>query len=358
MAVQLSQQDLDLLARYPDVPIIDTSDRRSHRECLSRWDFTSRLRQGRQSISTAPALAFGTAIHEGLDVYYGEDQSKGALLRAFAAASLEADLDKEAYVLGRAMLEEYAEWAPPLDDFEVVMSEHAGLVPIYSGKTNYHDGNAEVVGLYYFRTDGIIRDEHGRLWIMEHKTTGEWWNPAMLALDDQITSYIWAEQQWFGEPIVGVLMNFLLKKPAKDPELLKSGLPTADRSKLTYVTAERYAAALARGIPRGDPTPAAQVAAFQELQDREHPTLRRSLVERSPYQVEQQGARILAEFLEMIRPDKPIYPTPTKACGWCDMRNACMVQEAGGDPSYLLEEYTEPRRPLLGLEGLDPHGTL
>lgn len=392
MAASFSEKDLALRAQYPDVPLIDTTTRRRAKSCRRAASILNHAPFGRglRPKTNAPALDFGIAIHEALDSGYSQGHETLGYdygrMPGYFSRLIDANIAtiKEGYkpwpdqvaqyeeqrTLGVAMLEEYARWAPSQDDFTVVMSEHAGLVPVYAkpGVEWQSDGygdmvplprdGTEVIALYYFRTDGIVRDALGRLWVLEHKTCKRWWTDAMLQLDEQITAYMWAEQAWFGEPMAGVLMNFLLKDTVEDPDLLKNGKPTTAISRLGRVTAARYGAACEATFgDDGRSWSEGHAAAFDALTAREkesgHPTIRRERVTRSPEAVAIQGRRIVEETMDLLRPDRPTYPTPSYACGWCPAYAACLLMEEGQDAEWLIQQNFEMVAPMWDRHDVD-----
>lgn len=354
---QLDARASSLLAEHPHLPVIDMTDRRRHKRCLRQWDLQSHLRRGLRPRLQAPPLLFGTLLHNALDYCYRTRPYnyegaigwfQGACGQSIAGIKAEYSpwpSEQEAYDglldLGVSMLTDYALWAPELDDFDVIESEHAGLVPVLA--------SGEMVGLCYFRTDGIVRDNRDRLWVLEHKTCARWWTDIMLTLDEQATQYMWCEEQWFGEPVAGVLMNFLLKSSAEDPPLLKDGRPTTAMSRLSHVTSQRYLATV-HGVIGILDVPPEYAAVYDDLVDREergeHPLFRRVRLQRSRSAVAEQGPRVAAELLDMLRPGKVIYPSPDFTCGRCDVKTLCEQMEDGADWEFTANELYE-RSPAL-----------
>jgi hypothetical protein len=379
----LDPRDRELLAKYGHLPIIDTSGIRAAKRCprLSAWKNHAPLGLGLRAKLAAPPLTFGTLIHESLDMYYdmlaqiarGENPAIHALpheLFEHAARKKydeirqehkpwpEQEAEYEAQIkLGVAMLDEYSKWAPTVDDFTVEVTERGAFIPIYKIGGWVHDGLVydkdypEVIGLYYVRFDGIVRDNRGRLWVMEHKTCKDWWSETMLLMDEQITRYAYAAEQWYGEPIAGVLMNFLKKEALRDPPILKSGLPTQDWGKMSHVPAARYWQTLLDVFGSGG-IPGNYVDFYRRLRERDatagHPTLRRVKLERTQDQKDEAGRRILRDLLRFTAPDAPGLddPSPEMSCSWCAFKQPCAERESGVDESFTLKALFEKSAPI------------
>jgi hypothetical protein len=132
----------------------------------------------------------------------------------------------------------------------------------------------------------------------------------------------------------GVLMDFFLKQAVNDPPILKTtGMPTTSMAKLGYVTHARYRDAIDRA---GRPMTDGHREALDTLYDREresgHPTLRRVLVERTPYAIEEAGRRLSREVVKMLNSlgDLDITDDQFK-CGMCPVQKLCRVMEDGDD---------------------------
>ena len=358
---QLSASDRALLDENPDLPVIDTSDRRLFRKCRRAWELTSNLRMGLQPIQEREpiALAFGSAIHAALDYVYQRtppayhaaashfEGSWDAVMATIPRGGPWPSALHEEYTthreLGINMMEEYAQWALEQDDFEVIASERAAIVPLRTPDA----ASVPLLGFYYYRTDGLVKDSQGRYWILEHKTARQAWSERQITLDDQLSAYCWAEQQTLGEPVAGILMNFLYKRPVVDPPLLKTGQPTTAMSRLGATTAARYEAAMRAAGATHSPS---HTETLQLIQEREsydgHPTLGRQAVYRSQHALEQQRRHILQEFVAMAQPHPtPNTPNPGFQCSYCSVYELCSQMEDGADWAHTARTLYQKRQP-------------
>lgn len=356
MTAQLTQRDRALLDKYGHLGIIDTTSRRRWTSCRRKAWLQNHppLGLGLRKKLMAPPLFFGTLIHEALDAHYDPTEICPAwevfdlqcrqeikrITSEYKPWPEQLEQYTRLHDLGIAMLQEYERWSQHHDrHLTVIDTERAGFIPI----TRRFGRSNRVIGLYYVRFDGIVRDDAGHLWVMEHKTCGRWWTEAMLMLDEQITAYTWAAQYWYGEPVAGVLLNCLLKEAVKDPMILKSGEPTRALNLLGYVTADRYRAVVQNWTD-------AHKAAYEYLLQRErhegHPTIRREAIARSPHQVALQHERIVDQFVAMHRDREHVaHPSPSFTCGSCPVYDLCVQIEEGADwrtTAKLLYEEAPP----------------
>jgi hypothetical protein len=212
-----------------DLPTVHVTDMVTFQTCRYRWDYSSPLRHNLQPRTPNKHLWLGTGLHHALAAYYGRGATAkewGGLLTAYdawVAAQLPAvsrrclgvpEAIQDYAALGRAMLAHYARWAPDHDDFEVLVAEHKVALPF---------------GAYVYKgaIDLVVRDVHGELWIVEHKSYTQLPDVTTLALTLQPAVYLYAARQdpaltAYG-PIAGVLYNILRKSAPTAPKPLKGG---------------------------------------------------------------------------------------------------------------------------------------
>jgi hypothetical protein len=356
---QFSAADLALLREHPGVPIVDGSSIDNWKKCRRQAWFVNQPPFGRglRPMQAALPLEFGIIFHSALDLVYCERpaqyehaptnfrklfNARIAQIKRRKHDPLAAQMGQleEARDLGIAMLTEWSQWAPPRDDFEVVATEAPMLVPIYRPGDEVHRHWAPVA-LYYMRLDGLVRDNKGRLWLREYKTAGRWWPGYYLDINSQVSRYCYGIKQRLGEAPHGVLMDFFLKQAVNDPPILKkTGLPTTSMAKLGYVTFQRYQEAI---LQSGRTPTKEHMDVLDTLLDRSresgHPTLRRVLVERTPYAIDEAGRRLSREVVKMLNSlgDLDISDDQFK-CGICPVQKLCRVMEDGDDAWESMAE--------------------
>jgi len=349
--------------------IIRTSDRGQFKRCRVLWDFTSKMRLNFEYSPGIEPLDFGIAIHAGAEVYYDpalwdgppevrENLAKAAFQqhmidwqkRIKAADQWEGrkEVWQEHLVMGLGMLDHYFLWAPNADKgWRPVKSEIEFEVPIPVSKEAmwtlpqgfqavgpdddmvlYYDGRPVV---YQGRVDLILQNEEtGELWILDHKTAAQFGQTEHLELDQQCGSYYWALKQLLGLDIAGVIYSEWRKKVPKEPDMLKSGLPSKNKSQST--TPELYKKKLEElGLD------IEMYADFlQTLQNDGQQYFRRIPIHRSAEELKALEANIVNEAIDMI--DNPrIYPNPSRwNCNGCQFRSVCLMRQEGSDWKWYI----------------------
>lgn len=347
--------------------IIRTSDRGQFKRCRTLWDMTSKMRLNYQYAPGVEPLDFGTAVHAGAEAYYDpitwhDDAVKQALaIAAFKDSMLSwkkrikdsgmwdnmQETFETHWELGLAMLDHYFLWAPDADkNFVPVKVEIEFEVPIPCTEALlykmdlgghwqsindqlYYRGRAVV---YQGRIDLIFQDKRdGTLWILDHKTAAQFGQTEHLELDQQCGSYVWACQKMLGLDVAGVIYSEWRKKAPKDPDILKSGLPSQNKAQST--TPELYRQKLRElGLPEEDYTDF-----LQSLQESGQQYFRRIQIYRSVDELAHLESNIVNEAVDMI--DNPrIYPNPSRwNCNGCQFRSPCLMRQEGGDWKWFLQ---------------------
>lgn len=331
------------------------------------------MQMGLQYAPGIEPLDFGTAIHAGAEVYYepttwdgpGFVKEEGARLgfreamndwkkRIVDAGEWDGMKSRydELMELGIGMLDHYFLWAPNADkqfrpvrtevEFEVPIpydSEKMGKLPLTFCEIdgtlwrNYPDEERlpdPVV--YQGRIDVIFEDvETGELWIVDHKTAAQFGQTEHLELDQQCGSYYWVCQKILGLDIAGVIYSEWRKKVPKEPELLKNG--TLSKNKSQSTTPEMYR----KRIEELGQDPGYYADFLQTLNDDGQMYFRRIQIHRRPEELAQLEANIVNESIDMI--DNPrIYPNPSRwNCNGCQMRTPCLLVQEGSDVNWYLE---------------------
>jgi hypothetical protein len=339
--------------------VIRTSERTNFKKCRQYWDFTSQLRNNLESTRMNHNLAFGIAVHVGMEHFYlPEEYHQDLLLRtnsAVVAFVEENDRQKRAEeeatggisderveeyeeraVLGAGMLRRYAEWADPQDKelgLKPIAVEWKFQIPVYDRWSNPLIVNGRPV-VYQLRVDMVAEHGDGTVWIWDHKTAGALGDIDHLELDIQLSSYMWALAVKTGKPVSGFMYNELEKKVPHPPKVNKNGTLSQDKRQLT--THQLYTEAIEElGL---DPGPYSDM--LEHLQANERDYFRRTPVRRSARELAVQGEYVVAEARDMLS-GPSIYPNPGKFnCGGCDFRPPCAIRMEGNDASFTLGDPT------------------
>jgi hypothetical protein len=167
--------------------------------------------------------------------------------------------------------------------------------------------------------DGIVKDIHGNLFLLEHKTAASIDNKyiSKLDLDDQVNNYIWGATQ-AGYPVKGVIYNVLAKWVPHAPALLKSGKLSTDKRQKT--TPELYRQAIAANKLNVDD----YADMLEHLDAQEDKTFLRLKVYRNDAEIDRIGRELYLTARDMAKPS--IYRNPG-ACEryGCVVRSVCLV---------------------------------
>lgn len=350
---------------------IHTTDRRIYKQCREKWDFSSNIRYNRESVKPVENLWLGSGFHEGAGAYYDPDTPR-KLSVAIDMFDLYCDEWKktveltdelatwllEMRTLGHAMLKNYVDFAKTNDAFDVIWVEREFHVPLYDAEGTWIQSNDGRYIVYSFRVDALVIDKHGRLWVLEHKTTAQFFsNTDWLMMDDQPGSYLWClhrladeDSAVFGQPITrieGVIYNWVKKKiPAVPQELVKGGFSVAKNQDTTAeIVKDTF------GLAYG---PYAKWEKkykefYQYVKQKENNFVRREPVRRNQKELSHLWQSLLFEVWEMVN-EPAIYRNPSSFnCGTCPFIHPCLVRWEGGDYEGVLMDsglYREREKPF------------
>lgn len=362
---------------------IRTSDRRTFRRCLRKWDFQSSLRGNWQHIGTEQNINFwfGSAIHFSMEDYHGEnkfgDPRKAfwAYYQAFPADELPMGAEAH-YELGMAMLSYYLTWYKRHNDvtgFETALVdpethqlynphqvkktdkmeyavEQSFILPLntyVAVDTNgnirkaffnvqdpscisftYNSVECNIVPICYHGTmDRIVCDKYGRYWVLDYKTA-KGADTNKLDTDDQISAYLWAFEKWFGIKPYGFIYLQLTKEAVQEPKRLKNGELSVDKKqKTTYSLLKQE---IINDYGTVNAAPAKLIQFLNHMASMESPEgdrfIRWDFVKRTPEQIRSTEEHIIGELRHMLWDDLYCYPTPTRDCIWdCPCRDLCLA---------------------------------
>lgn len=205
------------LSNHPPInfdPIdISQSELKSWRRCKRKWFFKHvwRLRPN----ATKPPLAIGGMFHDTVAEFFDpttpiEDRSEKLLLEIFHDVYKErisqdfTDPEGKVYVLLDSILRNYYKLYGK--EWEFVLVEDNFRVPIFV--------QGALTGYIHGRLDGVIKDEVGQFWIVEHKTTKRF-SFDHLSIDPQADLYALAGSKLFGEAFAGLWYDYVRTKPSK-----------------------------------------------------------------------------------------------------------------------------------------------
>lgn len=341
---------------HKDRIAIHTSDRRMFKRCRRKYSLASNLERGLEPKRPNSILWLGTGVHKALELWYASNLTE-SLPELFASwvneerARLAKDafmgeVDDSASEIGLEILSHYEKVYGEADKkYKPYKMEVMFSIPIANPDTGeqlfvLHPATGEEVPVTYDgRLDGILEDEDGYFWILEHKTARSFsdWD-VKIPMDEQISSYIWAAEYLFGINIKGVIYNGLRKTSPRVPELLKSGKGLS-KNKAIDTTYEVYLQA----ILDNDLNPDDYTEILDHLKTKGNAFFRRDYVSRSKDEVIQQQLQIYQEAKDMLSVEN-YYPNPTRDCSWdCDFKEVCSILQARGDAEPVIDMMYQQR---------------
>lgn len=310
-------------------------------------------RFGRDPGGTVDHFWFGTGVHYALEDFHGynryatPDRAFLAYAQATKAVGKLPPSHKELTDLGICIMQYYS----------VYWLRNRSSLPTYwvDGKPQVEvqfeiqlpiEGPDGIPIVYHGTMDRIAIDEHGRLWIVEYKTA-KMFRLYHFDTDDQISSYSWAAYCIYDKPIAGVIYMQFKKTPPEKPRILATGKVSVNKNQ--HTTAVMYRQTLLDVYGSMANVPADNIRFLNNLivDETEDADLfiRRDFIERNEYQIGAQGEKIMMEVAEMANPDLPLYPNPTKDCGWqCPLQSVCLAMDDGSDYESLLGALTTNRK--------------
>lgn len=387
------------LAKLPDgrtAVIIRTSDRIAFKQCRRKWGWSSHLKRNLGNKYLAAPLWFGSGIHFALEDYHGYNYFKRPS-NAFTAyciatakqASTQLPPDaQEHFDMGVKMMDYYTDhwfrhrrmsetyWCPPVPtgDERIDAGGYGPTLPNGEPNPNFHKSwipqvevdfeipipleaspilaaYAEALGadcvLYRGTIDRVGIDPDGSLWVIEYKTAKRVEN-FHYQTDPQITTYFWAASNIYTRPVSGIAYYQFVKNSPEPPRLLKSTGKISTASNLVS-SGPLYRSALER-MYGSDETkwPSANKDKLTELMmaETEHRDrfITREFIRRNMHMAQAEAQKILLEVEDMMNPDLPLYPNPTRNCSMmCSFLAPCVTMDDGGDWEYEIEREFAPR---------------
>lgn len=341
------------------VATIRTTDRSIFRACRRKWHWSSHLRENLRQKQNAAPLWFGSGFHYAMEDYYGERKFKKPS-EAFIAYMKATKLSNP-----NGIPEDYSaltEMAIAMLDYFLLWEERRkhSLLPTYihNGKpqleVNFRidiplpqhvlDKSIYDKAVYSGTIDRVVIDEDiEMLWLLDYKTAKRF-ETGHLIMDSQITSYCWAASQMYDLPVAGMIYAQHLKKDITLPKPLKSGKLSVAQNQITSSVLYKQALIDLNGsLEKSTPDNINYLNNLAKQEDeRQDPFIRYDYVERNRNMQMAEGAKILLECEDMLNPDLPLYPSPSRDCAnFCQFKSACVSFDDGSDWEYELEQLFE-----------------
>lgn len=351
---------------------IHTSDRQLYKRCRRRFGWASTLRENLVRVGPDyKAFFIGTGFHFALEDFHGYRRFAHPAL-AFAAyydAQKPADMPddaEEALDLATGMLMYYADdwlkehpepyktlWVADAEGIlrpqvEVEVAVDITDLLLEEGADKGGDWWNEAVGkgnrvVYVTTYDRVVIDSHERIIGLDYKTAASF-DELNLQTNPQAGSYDWSLNLFYGPlgyKVLGIYWQQHKKTFPKEPKFVNvgkknEGFSLAFDQATTYRLYRRAVVGYYGSVPERY---VEILGHFADLQDEDGDQfIRRDLLRRNQYQREVEQGKIVAEVLEMLDPDLPLYPNPTKDCSWdCPFKEPCLAMDDGSDYQFLLD---------------------
>lgn len=167
-----------------------------------------------------------------------------------------------------------------------------------------------------------------------------------------ITGNCWAASILYKKPVGGCIYIQWKKAVPDEPLVLKNG--TISLNKQQAVTYRTYYSALTKIYTDIIKAPKANIDFLNELAASEGPEfddfISRDFIWRNEHSLQTEGVKIIMEVEEMLNPDLPLYPNPTRECKQfrCDFIDACIALDDGDDWEEIIDLYFEQQQEQRG----------
>jgi hypothetical protein len=355
----------------PAIIEVHTSDRDLFKRCRRRFAWASTLRNNLIRIGPEqPAFFLGTGFHFGLEDWWGYRRFPHPAL-AFAAyydAHRADDLPDEAddlLILATDMLSYYVEewleehpepyetlWVDGKPQVEIEVAISLNDILLEAAKGHQKVWLIPLIDKYsieYVTTfDRVVIDKHGRIFGLDYKTATSF-DELNLQTNPQAGAYDWAMDLFYtpvGYKPEGIIWQQFKKAVPKPPEYVNIGKKNEGfsldvRQSTTY---RLYRRALIEHYGTVPEKYYSFLAILGDAQDENGDRfIRQDVLRRNQTQREVEQAKIVQEVLEMLDPGLPLYPNPTKDCGWdCAFKAPCLANDDGSDFEHILRtEYAQ-----------------
>lgn len=324
---------------------ISNSEGQDFKWCMQKHEM--KYRRGLQPRLMKRALALGGWTHTCLEHLYHKTGWRGALEKLIKE-DWEPLFDEEKVHYGdlpgqtRQLMELY-EWYYETDPWEIV--EVAPGVPGIEVPLDFTIETTNYFIRFRGRIDLVIRDKHGFIWVIDHKTgisiPQEDAPKTFQNMDTQLTFYPYGLLRQYGLEAFGTMYNYLRSKAPTVPHLNK---PKTDKT-TGVITYE-----MSRSEIDTDVLTFRKFCAENGFQPEEFPEQYEAAQAKTPsffYRMriprDQQGTLNVMQDMVATAVNKHRYSRAVRNVTWlcaqCDMRELCEAEFFGLDTAAIMSEF-------------------
>lgn len=305
----------------PEYTCISHSQAKSYLTCRRKWQLERVYSRKYKDYFT-----IGKLVHAGVALYYnnikdGTQHSIVDELAAVATQMLEESPGQE-----ESIKQCLADATIYVMNYANFAKEHDNFKPLEIEKDYVVELDAELKTACRIIIDGLVEDENGDLYILEHKTPARI-EESHLPMDTQVTLYAALVEGMLGRPVVGIIYNMIRKKTPSAPKILQNG---GLSSAAIDTTAEIYKQSILDIYGSVEAAPEPVQARYNQLVISKNEYIARRILRRTDEEKMEVLARFkhLAEEISFVkRTSVGIVPNPGRDCGtMCDFAELCTMK--------------------------------
>lgn len=343
--------------RRERVAVIRTSDRISFKNCRRRWGWSSHLRHNLGPKHGIAPLWYGTGMHFALEDFHGYNRfgHPKAAFEAYVKASKEHNERKlppdweQLLELGRNMMDYYVVWMQQrknsllrtywVDGVPQVEVNFRFIIP--GDWTKFGYDRVEYSGTI----DRVCIDENDMLWPLDYKSAVAIQTLHYL-VDPQVSAYMWAAPHIYNKPVAGFIYQQHKKSTPAPGRILKNGsVSMAQNQSTSHFLYKQTLIEVYGGLEKcsADHIAFLNDLARQESEEADN-FIRIDKIYRNERRAQSEGTKIIMEIEDMLNPNLPLYPNPTRDCSsFCPFISPCTSLDDGSNFQDELDMIMEPR---------------
>lgn len=321
-----------MLIKFPKQIKLSHSKIKVWRRCHKQYDY--KYRQNLTPIKKKTSLFVGSAIHNMIEEYLERGSYKksyGSVVQTFNSLYQEdrtelGDIPTKLLRIVDGYINHYKNDGLTYNRFKLRKAE----IPL---RVNL----GEFIFIGYI--DAYPVDQNGKLWLMDHKSCKNIPTEEERFSDLQLLTYVWLMPKANLPKPDGVIWDYIRTKEPTEPELLKNG--EISKNKSIDTTYEVYKSAVVNKLGKKAWKNYKEFA-DDNLINREKRFYQRVYLPTIPETVISVFVEDLIKSGIEIRDSNSKVRNMTKDCSWCSYYNLCQIEARGMDSSFVRKhEFTQ-----------------